>query len=92
MMYPGICAAANSNGQAIAEWVAGHEGTLTNLVTGLTAAQDVAVDGSGNVSLNDNGATLKWTPTAGTLEHLAGYQSGYPLGVAMDSAANASMT
>ena len=61
--------AANSNGQAIAEWVAAT-GTLTNLVTGLTAAQDVAVDGSGNVYINDNGATLKWTRTTGALSTL----------------------
>ena len=79
--------AANSNGQAIAEWVAAT-GTLTNLVTGLTAAQDVAVDGSGNVYINDNGATLKWTRTTGALSTLPATGAGYPLGVAVDSAAN----
>jgi sugar lactone lactonase YvrE len=79
--------AANSNGQSVVEWVAAA-GTLTNLATGFTYVQDMAVDGSGNVYISDNGATLKWTRTTRSLTTLPVTGTGYPLAVAVDAAGN----
>jgi hypothetical protein len=79
--------AANSNGQSVVEWVAAA-GTLTNLASGFAYVQDMAVDGSGNVYISDNGATLKWTRTTRSLTPLPPTGAGIPLSVAVDGAGN----
>jgi DNA-binding beta-propeller fold protein YncE len=81
---------ADTDNNAIEEWIATNNTVVTLVSSGLNRPQSVAVDGAGNVYIADtqNNAIKRWTAANSNVTTLVSSGLNQPQGVAVDNLGN----